>query len=142
MPGEPGVAYWNIGNRERASTPYAVRTTSKAPRTWAVSRRISQGTRTSPRTADVSGSLGAALPSTPGNNLMEMIDAAGRGELRALWAIGYDVFLTNPNTATNRRALSNLELVIVQDMFWNERPNRQEQCFCPRHLHSKRTAHS
>lgn len=63
---------------------------------------------------------GAPLPVTRGKNLLEMMDAAERGELRALWAIGYDVFLTNPNTTATLRALSKIELVIVQDMFWNE----------------------
>ena len=28
---------------------------------------------------------------------MQMIDAAARGELKALWAIGYDILLTQPN---------------------------------------------
>jgi len=63
---------------------------------------------------------GVPLPITPGRNLFEMMDAAERGELRALWAIGYDIFLTNPNAAGTFRALSKLDLVIVQDMFWNE----------------------
>ncbi|MBK5292282.1 MAG: formate dehydrogenase subunit alpha [Acidobacteriia bacterium] len=74
---------------------------------------------------------GAPLPATRGKNLLEMMDAAERGELRALWAIGYDVLLTNPNTAATLRALSNLELVIVQDMFWNETANQFGTVFLP-----------
>jgi formate dehydrogenase major subunit len=63
---------------------------------------------------------GASLPATRGKDLVEMMEAAERGELRALWAIGYDIFLTNPNATATLRALSKLELVIVQDMFLNE----------------------
>ncbi len=42
------------------------------------------------------------------------------GKLKALWAIGYDVALTNPNATATARALKSLEFVIVQDMFLNE----------------------
>ncbi len=45
------------------------------------------------------------LPAAPGLNLMEMIDAAGRDELKALWAIGYDVSFTNPDTIRTQAAL-------------------------------------
>ncbi len=69
------------------------------------------------RHADV---WGTELPTNRGKNLMEMMDAASRGELRAIWATGYDLALTNPNTAETLKALSNLELVIVEDLFWNE----------------------
>ncbi len=62
----------------------------------------------------------APVPRRPGLNLMEMMDAAAEGELKALWAIGYDVALTNPNTAVTRAALAKLDLVIVQDLFLNE----------------------
>ena len=73
----------------------------------------------------------APLPATRGKNLIEMLDAAERGELRALWAIGYDVFLTNANAAATLRALSKLELVIVQDMFWTETANQFGTVFLP-----------
>jgi formate dehydrogenase major subunit len=62
----------------------------------------------------------APVPHTRGMNLMEMIDAAGDGELKALWAIGYDVALTNPNARATKAALAKLDLVIVQDLFLNE----------------------
>jgi formate dehydrogenase major subunit len=62
----------------------------------------------------------AKLPETPGLNLMQMIDAAGDGKLKALWAIGYDVAFTNPNAIATKAALGALELVVVQDLFYNE----------------------
>jgi formate dehydrogenase major subunit len=73
----------------------------------------------------------AALPEAAGKNLLEMMDAAERGELRALWAIGYDVFLTNPDAGATGRALERIELVIVQDMFLNETARRFGTVFLP-----------
>ena len=63
------------------------------------------------------------LPISPGLNLMQMMDAAVAGDLKALWAIGYDVALTNPDAAHTRQALSSLDLVIVQDLFLSEIAN-------------------
>jgi formate dehydrogenase major subunit len=57
------------------------------------------------------------LPTQPGLNLMRMMDAAAEGRFKALWAIGYDIALTNPNAAATRRALTSLELLVVQDLF-------------------------
>ena len=62
----------------------------------------------------------APVPHTRGLNLMQMIDAADEGRLRALWAIGYDVALTNPNAHATQAALAKLDFVIVQDLFMNE----------------------
>jgi formate dehydrogenase major subunit len=74
---------------------------------------------------------GVTLPSKPGKNLLDMSDAAARGELRALWAIGYDVLLTNPNATATLKALSNLELIVVEDMFWNETARAVGTVFLP-----------
>jgi formate dehydrogenase major subunit len=73
----------------------------------------------------------APLPRTKGLNLMEMVDAAGAGKLKALWAIGYDIALTNPNTAATRAALPKLDLVIVQDLFMNELARDFAHVFLP-----------
>jgi formate dehydrogenase major subunit len=61
-----------------------------------------------------------SLPTAVGKNLMQMIDAAKDGRLKALWAIGYDVALTNPNASATLAALRSLEFVIVQDLFLTE----------------------
>jgi formate dehydrogenase major subunit len=74
---------------------------------------------------------GAPLPHTRGLNLLEMMDAAVSGRLKALWAIGYDVFLTNPNAAETARALKSLDLVIVQDIFLNETAREFGSVFLP-----------
>jgi formate dehydrogenase major subunit len=60
------------------------------------------------------------IPARPGSNLMQMIDAAAGRTLKALWAIGYDVALTNPNAASTLSALRSLDFLVVQDLFLNE----------------------
>jgi formate dehydrogenase major subunit len=71
------------------------------------------------------------LPSTRGLNLLEMMDAAPAGRFKALWAIGYDVLLTNPNTNETANALRSLDLVIVQDLFLNETAREVGTVFLP-----------
>jgi formate dehydrogenase major subunit len=74
---------------------------------------------------------GTALPKTKGLNLMEMIDSSLDGEFKALWAIGYDIYLTNPNATRTRQALQSLELLVVQDMFLNETAREFGTVFLP-----------
>jgi formate dehydrogenase major subunit len=73
----------------------------------------------------------ATLPSTQGLNLMQMMDAAAASQLKALWATGYDVLLTNANAHQTRQALAQLELVIVQDLFLNETARAFGTVFLP-----------
>jgi formate dehydrogenase major subunit len=73
----------------------------------------------------------STLPRTPGLNLMEMMDAASAGRLKGLWAIGYDVFLTNPDANETAKALRSLELVIVQDLFLTETAKEFGTVFLP-----------
>jgi formate dehydrogenase major subunit len=72
-----------------------------------------------------------SLPTTQGLNLLQMIDAAGRGTLKALWAIGYDVALTNPDALTTIKTLKSIDFVIVQDMFMNELARECGSVFLP-----------
>jgi formate dehydrogenase major subunit len=73
----------------------------------------------------------APLPSTRGLDLMTMLDAARAGRFRALWAIGYDVLLTNPDARATREALASLELLVVQDLFLNETARDLGTVFLP-----------
>ena len=73
----------------------------------------------------------APVPRTRGLNMLEMMDAAAAGALKGLWAIGYDVFLTNPNAKETARALRSLELVIVQDLFLTETAREFGSVFLP-----------
>jgi formate dehydrogenase major subunit len=72
-----------------------------------------------------------ALPRTRGLNLLEMMDTACAGRLKGLWAIGYDILLTNPNANETAKALSSLDLVIVQDLFLNETAREVGTVFLP-----------
>ena len=60
------------------------------------------------------------VPRARGLDLMQMMDAASDGKFKALWAIGYDVALTNPDANATAQSLNSLEFVVVQDMFLNE----------------------
>lgn len=74
---------------------------------------------------------GAPVPTEKGLNMLKMMDAAYNGELKALWAIGYDIFLTNADSHKTEASLQNLELVIIQDMFMNETAKRFGTVFFP-----------
>ena len=74
---------------------------------------------------------GVRLPLTAGLNMLQMMDAALEGRLKALWAIGYDVLMTNPNASETARALRSLDLVIVQDMFLTETARQFASVFLP-----------
>ena len=71
------------------------------------------------------------VPFRKGLNLLEMMDSAERGKLKALWAIGYDIALTNANAAATERALSSLDFLIVQDLFLNETARQFGSVFLP-----------
>jgi len=71
------------------------------------------------------------LPTNPGINMMEMMDAADAGKLKVLWSIGYDIVMTNPNMHATRRAMEKLDLVIVQDIFLNQTAEEFGDVFLP-----------
>jgi formate dehydrogenase major subunit len=72
-----------------------------------------------------------SLPTVRGLNMLQMIDAAGAGQFKALWAIGYDILLTNANAHATREALGNMDCVVVQDMFLNETAKEFATVFLP-----------
>ena len=74
---------------------------------------------------------GAPIPRKQGLNLLEMMDAAAAGKLKALWAIGYDIALTNANTTATEQALRSLDFIIVQDMFMTETARQFGSMFLP-----------
>jgi formate dehydrogenase major subunit len=74
---------------------------------------------------------GTAVPTVPGRNLPEMIEAAARGELKCLWIVGYDVLPTLSNRTATREALARVETVIVQDIFINETAREFATIFLP-----------
>jgi formate dehydrogenase major subunit len=74
---------------------------------------------------------GASLPSTRGANLLDMMDAAAVGRLKALYVVGYDVLVSNPTVSRTRQAMGSLDVVIVQDMFLNETAKEFATVFLP-----------
>jgi formate dehydrogenase major subunit len=74
---------------------------------------------------------GVTLPTQPGMNLLQWMDAARDGRFKALWAFGYDAYLTLANEAATADAMANLELVIVQDLFMNKTAERFGHIFLP-----------
>jgi len=61
-----------------------------------------------------------SLPAKPGKTVMEMMDAAGEGEIRALYVMGENPMLSDPDLTHVERSLKNLDLLIVQDIFLTE----------------------
>jgi formate dehydrogenase major subunit len=60
------------------------------------------------------------LPEHIGYKIPEMFDAAIAGDLKAMWIIGEDVVQTDPNTKKVIKALSSLDMLIVQELFMTE----------------------
>jgi formate dehydrogenase major subunit len=63
---------------------------------------------------------GVQSPVVPGLKIPQMFDAAISGELKAIWILGEDVAQTDPNTKHVIKALKNLDLLIVQEIFLSE----------------------
>jgi len=74
---------------------------------------------------------GAEVPLEKGLNQLQMVDAARDGRLKALWSIGYDVFMSNANVHQTAKGFENLDLCIVQDLFMNETAKRYAHVFLP-----------
>jgi formate dehydrogenase major subunit len=74
---------------------------------------------------------GAKLPTSHGLDLLQMMDAARAGQLKAIWAFGYDLYLSLAHQAETAAAFSRLDLVIVQDLFLNETAKTFGTVFLP-----------
>ena len=59
----------------------------------------------------------AAVPSIPGKNLFQMVDAIEAGEIKALYVMGSDPLHFMPNRSRIEKALKKLDLLVVQDLF-------------------------
>ncbi len=65
-------------------------------------------------------SWGVTLPSSPGLTVTEMTDAAARGTLKALYVIGENPLMSDPNINHVREAFSSLDFLLVQDIFLSD----------------------
>ena len=63
---------------------------------------------------------GRELPADPGLTLVEMMNAAGEGQLRALYIMGENPMISDPDINHVREALKRLDLLVVQDIFLTE----------------------
>ena len=63
---------------------------------------------------------GVKLPAKPGLTIPKIIDGAAGGTIKALYVMGENPMMSDPDTAHVEHALKNLELFIVQDIFRNE----------------------
>jgi formate dehydrogenase alpha subunit len=63
---------------------------------------------------------GGKLPAKPGLTITEIFDLAYRGEIKALYIIGENPLLSEPDIAHAREALERLEFLVVQDIFPSE----------------------
>ncbi len=63
---------------------------------------------------------GVDVPLGEGLKIPQMFDAAIEGKLKAAWIIGEDVAQTDPNTKHVLKAMNNLEILVVQELFMTE----------------------
>ena len=60
------------------------------------------------------------LPAKPGKTIMEMMDAAHKGEIKAIYVMGENPMVSDPDLTHVEAALKHLELLVVQDIFLTE----------------------
>ncbi len=60
------------------------------------------------------------LPGSPGLTIVEAMHAASEGKVRAVYVMGENPMMSDPNTTHVERALRGLDLLIVQDIFPSE----------------------
>ena len=60
------------------------------------------------------------LPSSPGLTLLEMFEAAHHEDIKALYLIGENPILSDPDAQHVQEAIAKLEFLVVQDIFLSE----------------------
>lgn len=63
---------------------------------------------------------GVKLPAEPGLPVTEMMNAAGRGNLNAMYVVGENPVMTEPDSSHAETALRKLDFLVVQDLFLTE----------------------
>lgn len=59
----------------------------------------------------------AKMPEKEGLKIPKMLDAALEGKIKALYIMGEDTIMTDPNSNHSIKAFENLELIVVQELF-------------------------
>ena len=65
-------------------------------------------------------SWGVKLDAEPGLTVVEIIGGALEGSIRGMYMMGENPFLSDPNVNKVRKALANLDFLVVQDIFLTE----------------------
>jgi formate dehydrogenase major subunit len=63
---------------------------------------------------------GVSLSSNPGITIVEVMNAAHHGDIKALYVMGENPMLSDPDLTHVEEAIKNLDLLIVQDIFLTE----------------------
>ena len=63
---------------------------------------------------------GTTLDKNPGLTVVEIMDAVHRGEIRGMYIMGENPAMSDPDVGHARQALSELEMLVVQDLFLTE----------------------
>lgn len=63
---------------------------------------------------------GVTLPSQVGLTIMEIMNGALEGKIKALYIMGEDPLTSDPNTSHVREAIEHLDFLVVQDIFLSE----------------------
>ena len=63
---------------------------------------------------------GAALPAKPGKTIVEIMDGAHKGQINALYIMGENPMISDPDLTHVEASLKHLDLLIVQDIFLTE----------------------
>jgi formate dehydrogenase alpha subunit len=66
---------------------------------------------------------GARLPQKPGLTLIEMLKASLKNELKAMYIMGENPVISDPDAKHTIKALKKLKLLVVQDIFMTETAN-------------------
>lgn len=70
--------------------------------------------------AEVERIWGTDLPGKPGLTLLEMLEGARSGKIKALYVMGNNLLLSTPDSAWVEECLRKAEFVVVQDVFVTE----------------------
>jgi formate dehydrogenase alpha subunit len=63
---------------------------------------------------------GTPVPTRPGLTVTELLDGAGAGRIRALYVLGENVAMTDPDLTHVHRCLAATEFLVVQEIFFSE----------------------
>lgn len=78
-------------------------------------RVVDQGAR-----AKFEKAWGASLSPQPGLTVGEMLNAAHDGRIKAMWIVGENIAMSDPDAAHVRAALEHLDFLVVQELFMTE----------------------